>query len=220
MKADTFETIIRILEKAFLNFKFKPGDDEQVELWYNELAYMDDAKAVLAAKKVISTCEFVTIKNIKQAYGEIDSPLKVENEEGWGMVERAIRNYGYMRADEAMASLPYQVQRAVEFMGGFQSICEAEKKEVVRGQFTKAMTAVNERTKVNNTYGKVLLGQITQYQMIAEQKENARLQVEKVLQIEQKRASDERMEENKGHIANIRDILSRTIAQAKEVQGA
>lgn len=217
MKFETFEKMITIFQKTFSNFRFNPEDEEQIDLWYNELAYMEDIKAVLAAKKVISTCEFITIKNIKQAYADIDSPMKVENEEGWGLVERAIRNFGYMRADEAIASLPVQVQKAVEFMGGFQSICEAEKKEVVRGQFTKAMAAVNERTKSNNTLGKVLLGQITQYQMLAEERENTRLKVVNTIQIEQRKTDNTRIEENKSHIANIREILNRSIEQTEGV---
>lgn len=220
MKFETFETIINIFQKTFSNFKFNPKDDEQVELWYNELAYMDDVKAVLSAKKVISTCEFITIKNIKQAYADIDGPVRVENEEGWGLVERAIRNFGYMRTDEAMASLPSQVQKAVIFMGGFQSICEAEKKEVIRGQFNKAMTAVNERTKSNNTLGQSLLGQITQLQLLAETKENMRLQVNNVMKIDQTSLDNNRIDENKKYISNIRDIINQTIGQASEVRGA
>jgi hypothetical protein len=221
MKPETFETIIKIFKKTFLHFnKFDLEDMEQIELWYNELAYMEDVKAVLAAKKVIATCEFVTIKNIKQAYGDIESPIKIENEEGWGIVEQAIRIYGYMRADEAMASFPSQLQKAVAFVGGFQSICESENKDVIRGQFNKAMAAANERTRSNNTLGNHLLGQITHYQMLAESKENTRLQINHAAKLEQKELDNNRIEENKQHISNIRDILNKAIGGVSEVRGA
>lgn len=224
MSVGTFERLINIFKKAFMNFKFELDDELMVEIWYNELVYMDDDKAILAAKKVISTCDFVTIKNIKAAYGEINSPLQIENEEGWGLVERAIRCYGYMRAEEAMTSLPSQVQRAVCFMGGFQSICEAGNKDVIRGQFNKAMSAVNQRLKVNSTLGQPLLQQITQYQLLAENKENERLQLQtsKHLHIEQKqeyKSDEERLNQNQKNIDSIKNIIRQSL-QAKEVRGA
>lgn len=143
MTVTTFEKLMSILRASFTNFKMDPEKDKDAyKIWFGELAYMDDAKSVLAIKKVISTCDFVTIKNIKQAYADVDMPMQIDDEEGWGLVEKAIRNYGYMRAEEAMASLPSQVQKAITYMGGFQSICEAEKKEVIRGQFNKAMESL------------------------------------------------------------------------------
>lgn len=220
MTITTFEKIINIFKKSFLNFKFYLDDELMVEIWYNELSYMDDDKGILATKKVIATCDFVTIKNIKQAYAEIDTPIHVDNEEGWGLVEQAIRMYGYMRADEAIASLPSQVQKAVRYMGGFQSICEAEKKDVIRGQFNKAMSAVNHRTQANATLGKTLLGQITMYQKIEEQMERRLLQdandivATKMLETERNIGpSEKNIESNKNQISHIRYIISQCVSR-------
>ncbi|MDA3733606.1 hypothetical protein PBV87_19230 [Niameybacter massiliensis] len=210
MTVGTFERLINILEKAFMNFKFNIEDEDLVEVWFNELAYMDDAKAVLAVKKVIGTCDFVTIKNIKQAYAELDMPVQIDNEEGWGLVEKAIRLYGYMRSDEAMNSLPVQVQKAITYMGGFQSICEAEKKEVIRGQFNKAMASVNIRTRSEATLGNTLFEQISLYQNKVE------LESKNILQLEENRQmaelNDEKIANNKEHIANLRDIFAKSIS--------
>lgn len=217
MKVGTFEKLINILEKAFMNFKFNIKDEELVDIWFNELAYMDDAKAVLAVKKVISTCDFVTIKNIKQAYAEMDMPVQIDTEEGWGLVERAIRNYGYPRADEAMASFPSQVQKAVSYMGGFQSICEAEKKEVIRGQFNKAMASANMRTKLNATLGRPLVEQISFYQNQVE------LEEKKLIQIESGQGmasdiSDEKIAANKEHIAHIKEVFKESLGRRASIE--
>lgn len=217
MKVGTFEKLIKILEKAFMNFTFNIKDEELVDIWFNELAYMDDAKAVLAVKKVISTCDFVTIKNIKQAYAEMDMPIQIDVEEGWGLVERAIRNYGYTRADEAMASLPSQVQKAVAYMGGFQSICEAEKKEVIRGQFNKAMASANMRTKLNATLGKPLLEQMSFYQNQIE------LEEKKLIQIEARQSipsdiNDEKIATNKEHIAHIKEVVKESLERKAAIE--
>ena len=211
MTINTFETVMTLFIKFYPNFKFNLNDDMQVELWFAELEYMNDAKAVLAAKKVISTCDFVTIKNIKQAYAEVDSPMHIDDEEGWGMVKKAISAYGYMRASEAMASLPSRVQKAVIYMGGFQAICESEKEDVVRGQFTKAMAAVNNRVRTEATLGQPLLEQIRSYQMIAEQQEHKAIEINTPLRLQENRMT---CEEVSDQITSIKEILynSRKVA--------
>ena len=207
MKVTTFENIIKILESAFSNFTFNIKDEFKVEVWYGELAYMDDIKAVLAAKKVISTYDFVTIKNIKEAYGTIDNPAKIDIEEGWGLVEKAIRIFGYARSSEALESLPTQVQKAVMYMGGFQSICEAEKKEVARGQFNKAMASVNTRARNNATLGQPLLEQLNIYQSLAENTEKTCLENHHQDYIPRTNSD---IDQNKTYISHIRDIISQS----------
>ena len=211
MTVSTFEKLMNILRASFTSFKMDPEKDKDAyRIWFGELAYMDDAKSVIAIKKVISTCDFVTIKNIKQAYAELDMPVQIDNEEGWGLVEKAIRIYGYMRSDEAMNSLPVQVQKAITYMGGFQSICEAEKKEVIRGQFNKAMASVNIRTRSEATLGNTLFEQISLYQNKVE------LESKNVLQIQENRQraelDDEKIADNKEYIANIREIFAKSIS--------
>ncbi len=204
MSINTFEMVMTLFIKFYPNFKFNLDDDMQVELWFAELEYMNDAKAVLAAKKVVSTCDFVTIKNIKQAYAEVDSPIHIDDEEGWGMVKKAIRTYGYMRTNEAMASLPSRVQKAIMYMGGFQAICESEKEDVVRGQFTKAMAAVNNKVKSQAILGQPLMEQIRSYQMIAEHEEQKVIAANDTLKLQENRMSQDEIEH---HMASIKEIL-------------
>lgn len=204
MTINTFEMVMTLFIKFYPNFKFNLDDDIQVELWFSELEYMNDAKAVLAAKKVISTCDFVTIKNIKQAYAEVDSPIHIDDEEGWGMVKQAIRTYGYMRTNEAMASLPSRVQKAIMYMGGFQAICESEKEDVVRGQFTKAMAAVNNKVKSQATLGQPLMEQIRNCQLIAEHEEKKAIEVNETLKLQENRMSKDEVEH---HVSSIKEIL-------------
>lgn len=204
MTINTFETVMTLFIKFYPNFKFDLNDDIQVELWFAELEYMNDAKAILAAKKVVSTCDFVTVKNIKQAYADIDSPIQIDDEEGWGLVKQAIRSYGYMQPNEAMASLPSRVQKAVMYMGGFRSICESEKEDVVRAQFTRAMASVNTRIKSEATLGQNLLEQIKGHQMIAEQNECKVIAMEAPLRLQEKRMTNE---EISNCVTSIKDII-------------
>lgn len=219
MTVTTFEKLMSILRASFTNFKMDPEKDKDAyKIWFGELAYMDDAKSVLAIKKVISTCDFVTIKNIKQAYADVDMPMQIDDEEGWGLVEKAIRNYGYMRAEEAMASLPSQVQKAITYMGGFQSICEAEKKEVIRGQFNKAMGAANARTKINAVLGEPLLTQIGNYQKMAELAERQALQITYQEQEEIQELNEDKIATNKEHIAHIKEVFKKSLERRAAIE--
>jgi hypothetical protein len=56
--------------------------------------------------------------------------------------------------------------------------------------------------------------------MLAESKENTRLQINHAAKLEQKELDNNRIEENKQHISNIRDILNKAIGGVSEVRGA
>jgi hypothetical protein len=174
MTYDNFERFMKMLCIAFPgSFKFDPEDDLMRSVWYAQLEDMEDNLAGMAIKKVIATCEFVSIRAIRQAYADVACPVSVDNEEGWGMVERAINHYGYMRPSEALESLPETVRQAAKYMGGFQSICQAENKEVIRGQFNKALSAINARAREKAVMGSTLVEQINTYHQLSCQQQMA-----------------------------------------------
>ena len=101
-----------------------------------------------SAKKIMINEVFApNLATLSKYCSETSTPIDIEPEEGWGLVQKAIRRYGYMQADEAMQSLPPIVQRAVLAVGGFQGICESCEIGIIRGQFNKAMTSITEAEK-------------------------------------------------------------------------
>lgn len=146
-----FVNVINLLKALYPNFKFDINNEMMRDAWYSTIEDLEINMTLVAIKKLAMTEHFApSIQKIRESYATLTSAKNVDDAEGWGLVMKAIRNFGYMRADEALASLPLEVQKAVEFVGGFKAICESEEPDVVRGQFFKAMKAVNDRVKTNN----------------------------------------------------------------------
>lgn len=205
---DDFQKMMAIITAAFPTFKLDMSNQVAVKVWYDNLKDLDPKILAYAVKSIIATSEFPpSIATLRGKYCEINSPERVENEEGWGLVMRAIRNYGYMRATEALESLPTHVQRAVLFVGGFKAICESENQDVIRGQFNKAMASVNTRSKTESAMGVSLIEKISSIQSIAESKSRIEI-AETVNKIEN---GSSRKEIAIRGIQSIREILNRTV---------
>ena len=201
-----FQKIMTVIGAAYPHMKLDLTNKLQMSVWYDNLIDLDATKLALATKKMIATYEFPSIKNLRQSYADIDMPIRVDAEEGWGLVEKAIRNYGYMRAEEAMQSLPAQVQRAVQYVGGFLSICEAENVSVIRGQFNKAMESAIRSTREEKSLGVDLIGQIKQYNLQNEAKDKIQLEIKEdaYLDINERNQDEETLRS----MSNVRDILN------------
>jgi hypothetical protein len=65
--------------------------------------------------------------------------------EAWGIVSKAIRQYGYFRPEEGLASLPEFLRRAVHSMGGWGALCNSTEPEIVRAQFRMAYESLAQR---------------------------------------------------------------------------
>lgn len=117
----------------------KPVARPTLEAYFDMLQDLPYELAAVAIKKIIATDEYPTlptIGKIRQAAAEISRGHILSAPEAWGMVLKAVHEYGYYREGEALASLPGQVAEVVRWMG-FQTICMSEKISVDRGQFLR-----------------------------------------------------------------------------------
>ena len=136
------------VNKNFSNNIFNPKDNEQIKLWYEMLKDIEDDVFEKAIIKLMCNEKFAPNIHIIRTYcAEVAAPIQVDDTEGWGLVMQSVRNYGYMRAEEALQSLPQPVKEAVMRIGGFRMICESDEPDVIRGQFNRAMAAINTRDR-------------------------------------------------------------------------
>ena len=147
-----------VLSKNYSKNIFNPKDTDMVDLWFMMLEHYEDNVFISAIKKIMLNEIFApNLATISKYCSEVAAPVEVDDTEGWGIVVKAINKYGYMRAEEAMNSLPYTVRQAVERVGGLEMICSCEEPDVIRGQFNRAMAAINqaERTRRREKNGLV-----------------------------------------------------------------
>jgi transcriptional regulator of NAD metabolism len=100
--------------------------DETVDLWYEMLTDTDLQTAKKAIKRLIATSKFPpVIAELREAISnERDVPLLDEGA-AWEEVNRAILSYGYMRRDEAYASMSELTRQTVERMG-WRTLCMSQ----------------------------------------------------------------------------------------------
>jgi hypothetical protein len=109
------------------------------------LGDLDYAVASMAVKKIIMQNTFPpAIAEVRKAAAELTNPENLTSSEAWGEVTRAIRNYGYYRGEEALASLSPTTAQVVRYMG-WREICMSEDIGVIRGQFLRMYAQVAER---------------------------------------------------------------------------
>lgn len=150
MTWETYVSRMALLSKNYSKNIFNPKDADMVNLWFKMLEHYEDNVFDSAVKKIMLNEIFApNLATISKYCSEVAAPIEIDDTEGWGIVVKAINKYGYMRAEEAMNSLPYTVRRAVERVGGLEMICSCEEPDVIRGQFNRAMAAINqaERTR-------------------------------------------------------------------------
>ena len=158
MMYETYIKYMAVLSKNYSKNIFNPKDTDMVDLWFMMLEHYEDNVFISAIKKIMLNEIFApNLATISKYCSEVAAPVEVDDTEGWGIVVKAINKYGYMRAEEAMNSLPYTVRQAVERVGGLEMICSCEEPDVIRGQFNRAMAAINqaERTRRREKNGLV-----------------------------------------------------------------
>ena len=158
MMYETYIKYMAVLSKNYSKNIFNPKDIDMVDLWFMMLEHYEDNVFITAIQKIMRNEIFApNLATISKYCSEVAAPVEVDDTEGWGVVVKAINKYGYMRAEEAMKSLPYTVKKAVERVGGLEMICSCEEPDVIRGQFNRAMAAINqaERTRRREKSGLV-----------------------------------------------------------------
>jgi hypothetical protein len=120
-----------------------------IELWTEMLADVPYPIVEAAAKKLILESPFPpTISDMRKQIVDIttDPADRIDGASAWGEVVQAIREYGYYRAEEALASMSPRVAKVARMIG-WQEICTCEEPGVIRGQFIKMYDTYAAREK-------------------------------------------------------------------------
>jgi len=140
--------ILSIIAAAYPRFQVdKAGLTLQV--WHEMLGDLDYRIVQMAVQKLILENPFPpAIADVRKQAAEITTPKgeQLDPAEAWGEVEKAIRHYGSYREEEALASMSPAVAKVAKYMG-WREICLSEEPGVVRGQFLKMFSQVQEREK-------------------------------------------------------------------------
>lgn len=167
-----------MLKACYPTFKleildYKGEETKECKFWIASLIDLDFDKAFIAAQQLTKTSKWPpSIAEIRAAYTELLLPDLVDAEQAWGIVMAAITKHGGIYSSiEAFNSLPRQVQEAVKWIGGIKAICNAEKPEVIRGQFIRTMQAVNIRVTKELSLGVKLGNQIDNLRLALKRQE-------------------------------------------------
>ena len=134
--------ILAVLAASYPKFEV---DDVKVQVWHEMLGDLDYAVASMAVKKLIMQNTFPpAIAEVRKAAIEISSPRGLTAAEAWGEVVKAVRNYGYYRGEEALASLSPTTAQIVRYIG-WQEICWNEEPEILRAHFLRMYDQVAAR---------------------------------------------------------------------------
>ena len=168
-KADVetmFDMITSFYPKSSLN-NGKAELSEQYKMrvvwWTKACKELEMPIVLLAMDQILNNEKFEpTLATIKEYYTKIAEEQLTGAEEGWGKVKQAIRNYGYMRGEDALKSLPQEVAEAVQAMGGWQSVCEVpvEYEDTTRAQFRDCLKVIVNRKKTLMQTNKSVVAQI------------------------------------------------------------
>jgi len=134
--------LLAVLAAAYPKFEV---DDVKVQVWYEMLGDLEYSVVNIAIKKLIMQNTFPpAIAEVRKAAIEISSPMGFTAAEAWGEVIRAIRDYGYYREKEAMASMSPITAQVVRYLG-WREICLSEEPEILRAHFLKMYDQVAAR---------------------------------------------------------------------------
>lgn len=145
----TRDEVIKLLAWAVANFPSMQERDLRptAELWYKILGDLPYEIAEAALIKVLATAKyFPTVAEIREAAASIALPSLLSPADAWNVLTAAINRYGFYRRQEALASLPPEVRKAVECLG-WESVCHSEEPEIVRAQFMRVYETYLNRAK-------------------------------------------------------------------------
>ena len=136
-------TLLAILETAYPYFYKDTTKDEKkrtAALWFEMLSDVPLETAKIGLKKLIATHKNYppTIAHLREAIADVSQERPPDPGEAWGEVVKAIQRFGYIRADEGLASLTPLTRKAVEFIG-WQTLCQSENETADRAHFMKIM---------------------------------------------------------------------------------
>lgn len=146
------------------------ANKEQLEIYYRELQEYD-AETLTAALRIhmnsteknangyLVSDSAPKIGRLRMIIEEIRRGKVPDWGDGWLEVTKAIRKYGYMNEEKALASMSPTTQEAVKRIG-WQDICLSENPEVLRAQFRQIFERCSQREIQDRTLPKDLLAKI------------------------------------------------------------
>lgn len=114
----------------------EPQLSRMVAAWTDLLADLPYPVGQQAVRAVLATQEGAWLPTpgaIRQAAAQLQHPPAPAPDAAWALVLEAVRQHGYYRPTEALASLPEPV-RTVAARIGWEALCHGDP-DVVRGQF-------------------------------------------------------------------------------------
>lgn len=209
MSREEFAKIVTMLLAFFPNMKLHTDNPVQIDLWYGMVKDLNFNIVKLAITKMVTDEPYAPsnmVGAIRKYYAEISGSTPITDTDGYGLVQKAIRYYGYARPEEGLASLPANVREAVMACGGWMQLCLSEEPENMRAQFNKAMAGVNARNNASNRLNIAVKKNIEQLQEQSNRVTN-------VIECEQKSNLDIRerkqSKENIDAMSNVKDVISR-----------
>lgn len=134
--------LLAVLAAAYPKFE---ANDVKVHVWHEMLGDLDYAVVSMAVKKLIMQNTFPpAIAEVRKVAAELTNPENLTSSEAWGEVTSAIRNYGYCREGEALASMSPTTAQLVRYMG-WREICMSEDIGVICGQFLRMYEQIATR---------------------------------------------------------------------------
>lgn len=145
----TRDEVKKLLAWAVANFPSMQERDLRptAELWHKILGDLPYEIAEAALIKVLATAKyFPTVAEIREAAATIALPSLLSPADAWNVLMAAISKYGFYRRQEALASLPPEVRKAVECLG-WEVVCHSEEPGIVRAQFMRVYETYLNRAK-------------------------------------------------------------------------
>jgi hypothetical protein len=146
--------LLGLLKTAFPRFYSDVGDEsnalqETVEMWHLMLSDTTFDIAQVALYKLIATCKFPpSIAEMRECIAAVNHPEIPDPGEAWMEVITAIRYHGYMRQDEALASMNKYARQAVSRIG-WRALCHGENEMADRAHFFRVYEAIVRRIEQN-----------------------------------------------------------------------
>lgn len=139
MTKDQFKYIVAALTSNYSRFEIK--NQAQFEFWYSMLNDIPYDQLIIAVKKYCAENKFApTVADLREAFVSVKESPVLDHNEAWGLIQRAIRNFGVYRPEEAIASLPPTVARVMKNMN-YKELCMSENQMADRAHFIKMYTA-------------------------------------------------------------------------------
>ena len=207
-------SVLTILKSAYPKFYqgMSRNDAEAViNLWSVMFAdtFIDDVK--LALYKIISTSQFPpSVAELRQAIVSTKEGYVADVGDVWNEITRAVRNFGYAREKEALESISPIAQKAVKYMGGWQTLCQSETVMVDRAHFIKIYSQIEKRESEERLIPLAIREKI---QLNIEMNKNSHEDLKNLTETDKPLIEEKKSSNVESNIKNVRNMLKSIICK-------